>query len=132
MILLYVLLVVYILAINFYAFLLVKSLKEKERAEEIARFEQQHNPYPFQTASQNHSSPAYLPPNNGKQLDKTLGKLLITGALGGAIAVYVCMFLYKYKRSELLLMVVMPLLAILNIYFWALLFKSGFHFFILR
>ena len=137
MILLYILLVVYILAINFYAFLLVKSLKEKERAEEIARLEQHNNPYPLQTSSQVSSqsssySPAYSAPSNEKQMDKTLGKLLITGALGGAIAIYVCMFIYKYKRSELLLMVVMPLLAILNIYFWALLFKSGFHFFILR
>ena len=137
MVLLYILLIVYILAINFYAFLLVKSLKEKERAEQIARLEQQNNPYPLQSSaqvsSQNQSYyPAYSSQSNEKPLDKTLGKLLITGALGGAIAIYVCMFLYKYKRSELLLMVVMPLLAILNIYFWVLLFKSGFHFFILR
>ena len=137
MILLYILLVVYILAINFYAFLLVKSLKEKERAEEIARLEQHNNPYPLQTSSQVSSQsssypPAYSAPSNEKQMDKTLGKLLITGALGGAIAIYVCMFIYKYKRSELLLMVLMPLLGILNIYFWVLLFKSGFRFFVIR
>ena len=148
MIILYVLLIVYILAINFYAFLLIKSLKEKERAEEIARIEGnlERN---FSNAHETFSSDAYT----GKDLssrdapyaphspssyiherfsDKTMGKLFITGALGGAITIYVCMFLYKYKRSELLLMVLMPLLGILNIYFWVLLFKSGFHFFILR
>jgi len=131
MIILYVLLIVYILAINFYAFLLVKSLKEKERAAEILRLEQQANAYAMQNdaALQNANSTIQ---SNEKQTDKTVGKLCITGLLGGAITIYVCMFLYKYKRSELLLMVLMPLLGILNIYFWVLLFKSGFSFFILR
>ena len=131
MVLLYILLVVYILAINFYAFLLVKSLKEKERAEQIARLEQQNNPYPLQSSAQVSSQnpsyyPAYSSQSNEKPLDKTLGKLLITGALGGAIAIYVCMFLFKYKLNQLWLMVLMPVLAAVNLYFWIMLFKSGF------
>ena len=131
MIILYVLLIVYILAINFYAFLLVKSLKEKERAAEILRLEQEANAYISPNdASLHNATPTTQ--SNEKQPDKTIGKLCITGLLGGAITIYVCMFLYKYKRSELLLMVLMPLLGILNIYFWVLLFKSGFSFFILR
>ncbi len=132
MIILYVLLIVYILAINFYAFLLVKSLKEKERAAEILRLEQQANAYAsLNDASLQNTNPTTVQ-SNEKQTDRTVGKLCVTGLLGGAITIYVCMFLYKYKRSELLLMVLMPLLGILNIYFWVLLFKSGFSFFIIR
>ena len=67
-----------------------------------------------------------------KPPEKTSGKLLITGLLGGAITIYVCMFIFKYKRTELLLMVLMPLLGVLNIYLWVLLFRSGFSFFVLR
>ena len=128
MVILYLLLIVYILAINFYAFLLVKSLKEREREEELRRLEEQGNP--FSVPPHNGNSQNVTP--NEKINDKPIGKLCITGLLGGAITIYVCMFIYKYKRSELLLMVLMPLLGILNIYFWVLLFKSGFSFFILR
>ena len=42
-----------------------------------------------------------------KQPQRNLGKLFITAALGGAITIYVCMFLFKYKRSDLLLMILM-------------------------
>ena len=131
MILLYVLFVVYILAINFYAFLLVKSLKEKERAAEISQMEQQSRPFPTQTSS--NAMPTSAPSStNERPYDKIMGRLFITGALGGAITIYVCMFLYKYKLSELLLMVLMPMIGILNIYFWVLMFKSGLRFFIFR
>ena len=146
MIILYILLIVYILSVNFYAFLLVKSLKEKERAEEIRRLEQQFNPLNHTMSSaatnssptsvngreSNNTPASNMPSSPEKNADKSIGKLCITGLLGGAITIYVCMFIYKYKRSDLLLMVLMPLLGILNIYFWVLLFKSGFSFFILR
>jgi hypothetical protein len=112
MIILYVLLVAYILAINFYAFMLVKTLRDKDREEEVQR--------------------------QGMPLTQTvptvpqryLGKLLITGALGGAITIYVCMFIFKWRRTELILMILMPLLGVLNIYLWILLFRSGFRFFV--
>ena len=121
MIILYILLIAYILAINFYAFVLIKTLRDKEREAELHRqgepltsFEQ--NPQPLAKPS----------------ADKYIGRLLVTGLLGGAITIYVCMFLLKYKRTELLLMVMMPLLGVLNIYLWVLLFKSGFRFLIIR
>ncbi len=114
MIILYVLLVAYILAINFYAFLLVKSLRDKEKA--LA----ERNPAPTESATDKHPT------------DRTNGKLCIAGLLGGAITVYVCMFVLKYKRSDLLLMVLMPLFGVLNIYLWVLLFRSGLPFFIVR
>ena len=117
MIILYVLLVAYILAINFYSFLLVKSLRDKERLAEL----EVHDTL---TDEKKNQSP--------KSTEKYTGKLCIAGLLGGAITIYVCMFLLKYKRSDLLLMVLMPLLGVLNIYLWVLLFRSGFSFFILR
>lgn len=130
MIILYVLLVAYILAINFYAFLQIKTLRDKEREAEIERQSPQ-----FQTDTENPTADPTYPPasqNAPKTPQKTTSKLLITGLLGGAITLYICMFVFKYKRSDLLLMVLMPLLGVLNIYLWVLLFKSGFSFFILR
>ena len=109
MVLLYVLLVAYVLAINFYSFLLIKSLRDKDLLDESDTQENSTTPKPS--------------PNK---------KLCIAGLLGGAITIYVCMFIFKYKRSDMLLMVLLPLLAVLNIYIWILLFRSGFTFFIFR
>lgn len=109
MVLLYVLLVAYILAINFYSFLLIKSLRDKDSLIEKDVQDNSITPKPS--------------PNK---------KLFIAGLLGGAITIYVCMFIFKYKRSDMLLMVLMPLLAVLNIYIWILLFRSGFTFFVFR
>ena len=118
MILLYILLVAYIIAINFYAFLLIKSLKDRDKAAEVNR---QAEPLINTATTEN-------PPIK----DRALGKLMLAGALGGAITIYVCMFLFKYKRSDLLLMVLMPLLGVLNVYIFVLLFKSGFGFLLIR
>ena len=93
MLIFYILLSAYILAVNFYAFLLVKSLRDQERRD---------------------------------------GKLLLTGALGGAITLYVCMFLFKYRKTDLLPMVLLPVLGALNVYLFVLLFRSGFGFFLVR
>jgi len=132
MIILYILLIAYIVAINFYAFLYVKSLRDQERknedlkqAEPLSAYDPYGNPNTPISSENNVNSGRKTP-------DRNLGKLIITGALGGAISIYVCMFVFKYKRSDLLLMVLMPLLGVLNVYLWVLLFKSGFSFFILR
>lgn len=127
MIILYVLLVAYILAINFYAFLLIKSLRDKDRQSEIA-----HENRSITTNGENTGEYPSTIQNSPKSPEKTTGKLLVTGLLGGALTIYACMFIFKYKRSELLLMVLMPLLGVLNIYLWVLLFRSGFSFFIWR
>ena len=96
MILVYILVIAYILAVNFYSFLLVKTNSATEYGEENEK--------------------------------KSLGKLFTAGALGGAITVYVCSLIFKYKRSNLLFMVLMPILGVLNVYLWVLLFRSGFSF----
>ena len=120
MILFYILLVAYILSVNFYAFLLVKGLRDKER-------EQENQPnQPTLSNQENQPNTQKNPP------EKIMSKLFITGLLGGAITIYVCMFIFKWKRSELLLMVAMPLLAVLNVYVWVLLFRNGFSFLALR
>ena len=116
MLILYILVIAYILAINFYAFLLVKSLRDKEKQAEL----EEKLPPPIGANATTPTSEPAKPPQ------KYFGKLILTGILGGAITIYVCMFILKYKRSELLLMVLMPLLGVLNIYFWVLLFRSGF------
>ncbi len=115
MLLLYVLLVAYIVSINFYAFLLVKTLREKEKEREV-----EEQAEPLTQVSQNR------PP------ERNLGKLCVTGLLGGAITIYASMFIFKYKRSDMLLMILMPLFGVLNIYFFILLFKSGFGFLLIR
>lgn len=125
MLILYILLIAYIVAINFYAFILVKSLRDKERDAQI-----QAQAQPLVSASTEG-----LPieqTNTPAPVQRYIGKLLITGLLGGAITIYVCMFILKFKRTELLLMVLMPLLGVLNIYMWVLLFKSGFGFLLIR
>lgn len=114
MIILYILLIAYIIAVNFYAFMLVKSLRDKDAEEEVRR---QAEPL---------SNTATPPP----EPQKHLRKLLITGAIGGAITIYACMFIFKWKRTDLVLMVLMPLLGVLNVYLWVLLFRSGFRFFV--
>ena len=107
--------IAYIFAVNFYAFLLVKSLRDKEREEDALH---QAAPLADTSSTLKNKNP--------------IGKLFITGALGGAITIYVCMFLLKYKRSDLLLMVAMPLIGVLNVYIFILLFKSGLGFFVIR
>lgn len=65
--------------------------------------------------------------NGGKTGD---GKLILTAILGGAIAIYVSMFLMRYRLKNILLMVLMPVIAVLNVYFAVLAFRSGFTFFV--
>ena len=96
----YILFIAYILAINAYAFMLVRSLKDKTEIDT--------------------TSPTV------KQFD---GKLALTGVLGGAIAIYVSMFVFKYRLSNLFLMILMPLLGVLNIFLFFALFRFKFFIF---
>lgn len=99
MVLLYVLFIVYILAINFYAVMLVRAQRDESvDGDEKAR--------------------------SGD------GKLILTAILGGAISIYVSMFIMRYRLKNLLLMILMPVIAVLNVYLAVVAFRSGFTFFV--
>lgn len=93
MVLLYVIFIVYILSVNVFAIILVKSQKDEAIDE------------------------------NGKAKSGD-GKLILTAMLGGAIAIYVSMFVMRYRLKNLLLMLIMPVIAVLNVYFCIVAFRS--------
>jgi uncharacterized membrane protein YsdA (DUF1294 family) len=94
MLLLYIILIVYILAINFYSILLLISLKKEFMAED-------------------------------KKLNAGDGKLLLAAVLGGAIGIYVTMFITKFKLRNMLLMIALPVIAVINVWIIILAFRSG-------
>ncbi len=69
-----------------------------------------------------------------KQVDENLkstikdAKLFVAGFLGGALGIYVAMFIYSYRLQNLLLMVIMPLLIVLNFYLIIVGFMNDFGF----
>ena len=64
---------------------------------------------------------------NSKQTIKD-GKLFITGILGGALGVYLAMFILSYRLSNLFLMVTMPLLIVMTVYVIIVGFQGNFGF----
>lgn len=96
----YVLTIVYLIAINLYGVLILRYQK-KER--EI--YEDQ-------------------PPTVRDS------KLMLTGLLGGATAIFVFMFIFKYRLKSLYMMVLMPLLIVLNVYTILAVFNGGINYFI--
>ena len=100
MILLYIILSVYILAVNFYAVMLIIS---------------QRNEF---------GDNATKPTGDGK--------IILAAILGGALAVYISMFIMRYRIKNILLMILMPVIAVLNIYFFYLAYTSGLSFIVVR
>ncbi|MBO7344963.1 MAG: hypothetical protein J6U92_03385 [Clostridia bacterium] len=96
----YVLIIVYILAINLYGALMLrfqKKAREDGDEENIA-------------------------------ISDT--KLLLAGFLGGATAIFISMFIFKYRLKSLFMMILMPLFIALNVYGIILLFSNGINYFI--
>ena len=59
---------------------------------------------------------------------KTDGKIILAALLGGAGAIYISMFCLRYRLSNLLLMILMPVLAVVNVYCFYLGFRSIYFF----
>lgn len=100
MLLLYIIFIVYIVAVNFYAVILLRAQRDEAG-------------------------------DNESKMNSGDGKLILTAILGGALAIYISMFIMRYRLKNLLLMILMPVLAVLNIYFFILAFRSGFTFIII-
>ena len=56
------------------------------------------------------------------------GKLLLSALLGGAIGIYVTMFITRFKVKNMFLMIALPVIGVLNVWFFVLAFRSGFTF----
>ena len=99
MLLLYILLIVYIIAVNIYAIMLIRS--KRDEAADL----------------------------DGKE-HRGDGKLILTAILGGATALYVSMFIMRYRTKNLPLMILLPVIAVLNVWFFVLAFRSGLTFYL--
>lgn len=56
------------------------------------------------------------------------GKLILSALLGGAIGIYVTMFITRFKLKNMALMILLPVIAVLNVWFCVVAFRSGFTF----
>ena len=92
----YVILIAYLVAINFYGILMLHfQKKSKQKGDE-------------------------------ENISISDGKLMIAGLLGGALGIFIFMFVFKYRLKSLLLMVVMPIFIALNVYLLIMAFNTGF------
>lgn len=92
----YIILIVYIISINFYGILMLyfqKKAREKGDEENISIGD---------------------------------SKLLLAGALGGATGIFIFMFIFKYRLKSVVLMVLMPILISINVYLTFLALTGGF------
>ena len=96
----YVVIVVYFVAINFYGILMLyyqKKAREKGDDENI-------------TISDS--------------------KLLLTGLLGGATGIFIFMFIFKYRLKSLFMMVLMPVMIAINVFLIIAILNGNFGFYV--
>lgn len=53
------------------------------------------------------------------------GKLLLAALLGGAIGIYVTMFITRFKLKNIVLMILLPIIAVFNVWLCIIAFRSG-------
>ena len=56
------------------------------------------------------------------------GKLILSALLGGAIGIYVSMFITRFKLKNMLLMILLPVIGVINVWLCVVAFRSGFTF----
>ena len=91
-----ILLSTYVVAINFYAFVLMLLQKKQTNK------------------------------NTSVHRKISDGKILLSGMLGGALGVFVSTFFLKYRRDSILIMVLMPIITAFYVYLILKLFSFGF------
>ncbi len=57
-------------------------------------------------------------------------KLILSGMLGGAVGIYLAMFIFSHRLQNLLLMILIPILIVINAYIIIVAFTGDFGFFI--
>lgn len=100
MVLVYVICAVYIIAVNFYSVMLLKTQRDEY--------------------------------SDGDKKGAGDGKLILAAILGGALSIYISMFIMRYRLNNLLFMILMPVIAVINIYFFYVALRSGFPMIFLR
>jgi len=96
----YVITIVYFLAINLYGVLILRYQKKESEYKD----------------------------DNEKTIRDS--RLMLTGLLGGATGIFVFMFIFKYRLKSLFLVVLMPIFIVLNVYMVLALFNGGIGYFI--
>ena len=61
-----------------------------------------------------------------EDLKVTDAKLIITAVVGGALGIYVFMFIYRYRLKSFVYMILMPLLIAIHVYLSILVLRNGF------
>ncbi len=91
----YIIIIVYIIAINLYGILMLRFQKKaREDGDE-------------------------------ENIGISDTKLLLAGILGGATGIFVFMFIFKYRLKSLFMMVLMPVFIAINIYLLFIALNSG-------
>lgn len=99
-VLVYIIIIVYIIAVNLYGILMLRFQK-KSREDETEQ----------------------TPPVSD-------AKLMLAAILGGATGIFIFMFIFKYRLKSFFLMVSMPVLIAVNVYLLIMAFNGGFGFYI--
>ena len=96
----YVVLIVYLLAINFYGILMLRYQKKaREEGDE-------------------------------ENITISDSKLLLTGLLGGATGIFIFMFIFKYRLKSLFMMVLMPVMIAINVFIIIAILNGNFGFYV--
>ena len=99
-VLVYILIIVYIFAVNLYGILMLKFQKKaREKGDE-------------------------------ENIAVSDSKILLAGLLGGATGIFIFMFIFKYRVKSLCMMVLMPVFIALNIYVLVMILNGGLGFYI--